>query len=86
MKSLNANEVKTQFGDVLLQVQREPLQINRNGKAVAVMLSMEDYQMMDEIKLRILKEKIARAEADIARGDVMDGDAFFAQLMQGRQI
>jgi len=53
MKSLNANEVKTQFGDVLLQVQREPLQINRNGKPVAVMLSMEDYQMMDEIKLRI---------------------------------
>jgi len=86
MKSLNANEVKTQFGDVLLQVQREPLQINRNGKPVAVMLSMEDYQMMDEIKLRILKEKIARAEADIARGDVMDGDEFFAQLMQGRQI
>ncbi len=86
MKSLNANEVKTQFGDVLLQVQREPLQINRNGKPVAVMLSMEDYQMMDEIKLRILKEKIARAEADIARGDVMDCDAFFAQLMQGRQI
>lgn len=86
MKSLSANEVKTQFGDVLLQVQREPLQINRNGKPVAVMLSMEDYQMMDEIKLRILKEKIARAEANIARGDVMDGDEFFAHLMHGKQI
>jgi prevent-host-death family protein len=57
MKSLSANEVKTQFGDVLLQVQREPLQINRNGKPVAVMLSMEDYQMMDEFKLRILRKK-----------------------------
>ncbi|RJT44255.1 type II toxin-antitoxin system Phd/YefM family antitoxin [Rahnella woolbedingensis] len=37
MKSLSANEVKTQFGDVLLSVQREPVQINRNGKPVAVM-------------------------------------------------
>lgn len=84
MKSLNANEVKTQFGDVLLQVQREPVQINRNGKPVAVMLSMEDYQMLDNVKLQLLKEKLARAEADIARGDVMDGDLFFAQLMKGK--
>lgn len=81
MKSLSANEVKTQFGDVLLRVQREPLQINRNGKPVAVMLSIEDYQMLEEVKMRLLKEKVARAEADIARGDVMDGETFFAQLM-----
>lgn len=81
MKSLNANEVKTQFGDVLLRVQREPLQINRNGKPVAVMLSIEDYQMLEEVKMRLLKEKITRAEADIARGDTIDGDTFFTQLM-----
>lgn len=83
MKSLSANEVKTQFGDVLLQVQREPLQINRNGKPVAVMLSMEDYQMLDKMKLRLLKEKLARADADIARGDVIDGDTFLASLLAG---
>lgn len=85
MKSLSANEVKTQFGDVLLRVQREPLQINRNGKPVAVMLSIEDYQMLEEVKMRLLKEKVARAEADIARGDVMDGETFFAQLMSGNR-
>ncbi|MBV6818608.1 type II toxin-antitoxin system Phd/YefM family antitoxin [Rahnella sp. PD12R] len=85
MKSLSANEVKTQFGDVLLRVQREPLQINRNGKPVAVMLSIEDYQMLEEVKMRLLKEKVARAEADIARGDVMDGETFFAQLMSGKR-
>lgn len=85
MKSLSANEVKTQFGDVLLRVQREPLQINRNGKPVAVMLSIEDYQILEEVKMRLLKEKVARAEADIARGDVMDGETFFAQLMSGKR-
>jgi PHD/YefM family antitoxin component YafN of YafNO toxin-antitoxin module len=77
--------VKTQFGDVLIQVQLEPLQINRNGKTVAVMLSFEDYQMLEEVKMRLLKEKVARAEADIARGDVMDGEKFFAQLMGGKR-
>ncbi|MGG5218351.1 type II toxin-antitoxin system Phd/YefM family antitoxin [Rahnella variigena] len=85
MKSLSANEVKTQFGDVLLRVQREPVQINRNGKPVAVMLSIEDYQMLEEVKMRLLKEKVSRAEADIARGDVMDGETFFAQLMSGKR-
>lgn len=85
MKSLSANEVKTQFGDVLLRVQREPVQINRNGKPVAVMLSIEDYKMLEEIKMRLLKEKVARAEADIAHGDVMDGETFFAQLMSGKR-
>ena len=85
MKSLSANEVKTQFGDVLLRVQREPVQINRNGKPVAVMLSIEDYQMLEEVKMRLLKEKVSRAEADIARGDFMDGETFFAQLMSGKR-
>ncbi|TCQ86190.1 MULTISPECIES: type II toxin-antitoxin system Phd/YefM family antitoxin [Rahnella] len=85
MKSLSANEVKTQFGDVLLRVQREPVQINRNGKPVAVMLSIEDYQMLEEVKMRLLKEKVSRAETDIARGDVMDGETFFAQLMSGKR-
>jgi prevent-host-death family protein len=85
MKSLSANEAKTQFGDVLMRVQREPLQINRNGKPVAVMLSIEDYQMLEEVKMRLLKEKVSRAEADIARGDVMDGETFFALLMSGKR-
>ncbi|KFD00704.1 ParD family antitoxin [Rahnella aquatilis CIP 78.65 = ATCC 33071] len=49
------------------------------------MLSIEDYQMLEEIKMRLLKEKVARAEADIAHGDVMDGETFFAQLMSGKR-
>jgi prevent-host-death family protein len=40
MESLSANEAKTHFGDLLLKVQREPVQINRNSKAVAVVLSV----------------------------------------------
>ena len=42
MHTLTANEAKTQFGDMLLKAQREPVQINRNGKPVAVVVSIED--------------------------------------------
>ena len=42
MDALSANEAKTQFGD-MLKVQRAPVQINRNGKPVAVVISIDVY-------------------------------------------
>ena len=51
METLTANQAKTQFGDMLLKVQRAPVQISRNGKPVAVLLSVEDYQALEAIKL-----------------------------------
>ena len=57
METLTANQAKTQFGDMLLKVQRAPVQISRNGKPVAVLLSVEDYQALEAIKLRLLQRK-----------------------------
>jgi hypothetical protein len=36
METLNANEAKTQFSDMLLKAQRAPVQINKNGKPAAL--------------------------------------------------
>ena len=66
MYSLSANEAKTQFGDMLLKAQREPVQISRNGKPVAVVISAEEYQAIEAMKQQFLQEKIARARNDIA--------------------
>ena len=44
MDALSANEAKTQFGDMLLKAQRAPIQINKNGKPVAVVISMDEYK------------------------------------------
>jgi len=38
MDALSANEAKTQFGEMLLKAQRAPIQINKNGKPVAVII------------------------------------------------
>ena len=81
MHTLTANEAKTQFGDMLLKAQREPVQINRNGKPVAVVVSIEDYEQMEAMKLQLLKAKIQRAQNDIHLGNIVDGDAFFDELM-----
>ncbi|CUY37209.1 type II toxin-antitoxin system Phd/YefM family antitoxin [Serratia marcescens] len=81
MYALTANEAKTQFGDLLLKAQREPVQINRNGKPVAVVMSVENYQALEDLKLRALQQKIAQATAEEDAGKAVDGDAFFNRLL-----
>lgn len=84
MNALSANEAKTHFGDMLLKAQRAPLQINKNGKPVAVILSMEEYESIEALKLRLLQLRAAQAKTDIAAGNLVDGDAFFDELEAGK--
>lgn len=86
METLTSNQAKTQFGDLLLKVQRSPVEISRNGKPVAVMLSMEDYSALEALKLEQLQHKIQRAEADIVAGNVHDGDAVLQSLIAGDAV
>lgn len=84
MNTLSANEAKIHFGEMLLKAQRGPLQINKNGKPVAVVLSMEEYESIEALKLRLLQLRAAQAKADIASGNLVDGDAFFDELEAGQ--
>ena len=83
MDTLSANEAKTHFGDMLLKAQRAPIQINKNGKPVAVVISVEEYESIEALKLRVLQSRAVQAKADIAAGNLVDGDAFFDELEAG---
>ena len=80
MDALSANEAKTHFGDMLLRAQRAPVQINKNGKPVAVVISAEEYKSIEALKLRLLQSRAVQANADIAAGNLIDGEAFFNEL------
>jgi len=84
MDALSANEAKTQFGDLLLKAQRAPIQINKNGKPVAVVISMEEYESHEALKLQLLQSRVAQAKADIAAGNLVDGETFFSELESGQ--
>lgn len=84
MDSLSANEAKTHFGDMLLKAQRQPLQISKNGKPVAVVLSMDEYEQFEALKLQFLQSRVARAQADIEAGKLVEGDGFFEELQAGQ--
>lgn len=81
MKALSANEAKTQFGNLLLNAQREPVQINKNGKPVAVMMSIDDYQGIESLKLKLLQDRAKKAKQDT---NTIDGDSFFKELVSGQ--
>ena len=83
MDSLTANQAKTQFGSMLLKAQREPIQINKNGKPVAVVISVEEYENLEALKLKNIQDRAAQAQQDIENNDVIDGDTFFSELASG---
>lgn len=79
MERLTADNAKKHFGELLLKAQREPVQISRNGKAVAVVISMAEYDAIDKIKLELLRLRAAEAEQAT---EVADVDTVFAELLQ----
>ncbi len=79
MERLTADNAKKHFGELLLKAQREPVQISRNGKAVAVVISMAEYDAIDKIKLELLRLRAAEAEQATELTDV---DTVFAELLQ----
>lgn len=83
MDALSANEAKTHFGDTLLKAQRAPIQINKNSKPVAVVISAEEYENIEALKLRLLQSRAVQANVDIAAGNLIDGEAFFTELESG---
>jgi prevent-host-death family protein len=66
MKSIPASEAKTHFGALLDTAQREPVTVSKQGRPVAVMMSIHDYE---EMKLARLRAYLAEGEAQIARGE-----------------
>jgi len=81
METLTSNQAKTQFGDLLLKVQRAPVEISRNGKPVAVMISADDYSAMEPLKMELLRQSLKCGLADLEAGKVQDGDSVFTSMI-----
>ena len=79
MLSLTANEAKTKFGNMLINVQTEPVEIVKNGTPVAVVISSKEYRRIESLKMEIVKSRFANIDDD----DLMDGETFFNELDSG---
>ena len=81
MKAVTAKDAKNRFGELMDTVQREPVSIEKHGRPVAVVLSEVAYEKM---KLEHLKAMLAVGEAQLDRGEGIEGKEFFEKLRQGK--
>jgi prevent-host-death family protein len=77
-----ALEAKNRFGELLDTAQREPVTIEKHGRAVAVMVSAEDYKELEALRLAALRAEIRKGLDDIGAGRTVDGNAAFEALRE----
>jgi prevent-host-death family protein len=58
MKEMAYTEAKTHFDMLLDMAEREPVAIHKKGRAVAVILSMQDFEKHETMKLKLLQNAI----------------------------
>ena len=80
MHSVSAHDAKTRFGQLLDTARREPVVIERHGRAVAVVLSKEDFDELNAMKLERLRTEIAAGVIAVESGEYTDYDE--GDLMQ----
>ncbi|CDG47021.1 type II toxin-antitoxin system Phd/YefM family antitoxin [Serratia symbiotica] len=80
MEVISAQLAKNQFGDLLMKVQREPVEISKHGKRVAVVISPEEYDQFAQLKLQSLKAILAESIAQADRDELHSIDDVFAPL------
>ena len=72
MRTMTAKDAKNHFGELLMEAQKAPVTIEKNGKPVAVLYSYEDHHHIEQAKLEWLKAAIAEGDADIVAGRVYE--------------
>ena len=74
MRSTTAKDAKNRFGELLMEAQRGPVTIEKNGMPVAVVESFEEHQERERLKLDWLRAAVAERLADADAGRVRDFD------------
>ena len=70
MRTMSAKDAKNHFGELLMEAQRAPVTIEKNGKPVAVLLSFDEHEQNERLRLDRLRGMVAEADAAAALGQV----------------
>ena len=64
MKTFGASEAKNRFGEMLDLARREPVQIAKKGRSVAVVLSIEEFERFSDLENQLLALKAENAHQE----------------------
>ena len=74
MPSMSANDAKARFGQLLDTARREPVTIEKHGRPVAVVISKEEYDEIEMMKLERLRAEAQIGIDQLERGEFIEVD------------
>ncbi len=80
MKTVASTEAKSNFGALIDTAQREPVTIEKKGRPVAVVMSHEEYQAYQLMKLEALQRDLRQGIRQADNGELIDGEEAFRGL------
>lgn len=80
MDTMTAAEAKTNFGALLDKAQRGPVTISKNGRPVAVVMSVSDYEEQQQLKLDLLRQEVNKGLEDLKRRKLVSAKQALAAL------
>jgi prevent-host-death family protein len=83
MKILRASEAKNRFGELLDLARREPVQIAKKGRNVAVVLSIEEFERFSELENQLLALKAEKAQQEGFIG-ISESEALLSEILNAQ--
>ncbi len=82
MKTITATELRTKAGETLDAAQKEPVTIEKNGRAVAVIIPHADYERLTKLENDYWLARVEAAENSGYIGTEAT-TAFFKEMLKG---
>ncbi len=91
MQNISAHEAKAGFGKLLDTARREAVTIEKHGRAVGVVISKEEFDDIEAMKLELLRSEVEKGIAASVAGDTLDIaeedlDEFVDRIMSGEAV
>ena len=80
MKTLGASEAKNRFGELLDLARREPVQIAKKGRSVAIMMSIEEFERFLDLENQFLALKAEQARQEGLVG-ITESEALLSEIL-----
>ena len=74
MLSVSAHDAKARFGQLLDAARTEPVTIKKHGRAVAVIMSTEEFDALEAMKLERLRAEVQKGIQAFEYGDFVEID------------
>ncbi len=74
MQKFSAHDAKARFGQLMDAARRAPVTIEKHGRAVAVVISKEEFDDIEAMRLERLRSEVQQGISASTAGDVVEVD------------